>query len=108
RAPVVLHKEAPFGSLQILELAAALPKCGGPAKQKVGDRVAGDLTVEGETTGHLEGVYDVIRKPHSLAAEAQLVRPGLLGRDLAESKVASIEIADMIRANAEVARYRQT
>ena len=94
--------------LRSLIFAAALHEARRAPEHEVRQPVARELPAEREIPVHAERVDDVVRQAHDLAAEDHLVRSEHLGQVLADGEIATIEIAEMIRVDAEGAGNAQT
>src|SRR5205823_3444014 len=106
--PVVLNEEAPPRAQQEFEFAATLAVLGRTAEHEIRQSIAGELAVESEIAGHLEGIDDVVSHANSLTAEAQFVGALDLGNDFADGEIAAVEIAQVIRTDTEAACYRES
>ena len=62
-----------------------------------------ELTAERHSAGHLKGVGQMIGHADHFAAHPQLVIAGDLRRHVAEREIAAIEIAKVVRVDAEAA-----
>ena len=76
-------------------------------EHEVGQAVSGELSVEGEISGHLERVDEVIGDAHGFSAELEPVSALDFRHHFADGEIAAVELAEMIGADAETTGDRQ-
>ena len=100
--PVILRVDSVHHAVHILKLPAALQEFGSMAEHEIYQVVAGQLVGEIKFSRHREGVDEVVLQAHHVAAKMQLVWAALERRVLVDCPIASIEVPQMVRADAEV------